>query len=352
MIDKEAYLVITRDIIPLVMEYALKPVLSAQYDDNETVLARIVELALRPEKNDANQQALQNISAEIARKLNQRVNIPKNNPYLLNDLAELSRLYLNTLTINLEQYQTDAIVALARLGGIRNRIVLEVAADVTLSVARCLIALGAAKVIAVNPAIPTDFVSPDERIVIMRKPLEEIQLESHHVDAILGIAILEHMNFPREFAEKCKFLLKENGSLFLTGGPMWTSHGGHHVWLPRTPSGRQYFFHIEANNPWEPWEHLTFDTEGDATIALRNNNIPDIDIPAIIKHLFRSDDISRITPTEVENVFKEVWNSDVTVERWKPYTKKNEYFYKALQKYSEEDLLAWGLIISKQSTII
>lgn len=245
----------------------------------------------------------------------------------------------------LETYQENAIRNLIKNWNPAGKVILEVGTDWNYSVSTCLLALGAKNVVAVNPSIPVDMNPHDCRIVTYRKPFEECNIISTPVDAIFGIAILEHLDYPLNFAEKCKQLLPEDGYLYLNGGPVWTCDVGHHIYV--WPEGELpgHFFHIDETNPYQPWEHLTYKTKEDARIALNKKNLLSNDIERIIIQLFESHNMSRKTPTEIIYSFKQVFNNRIECLRQYTNAKKNIYFKKAKSIYSEDDLYTYSLEI-------
>jgi len=238
----------------------------------------------------------------------------------------------------LQAYQKHLLLQYIEQHDLRGKVVLEAGSDTALATASALLALGAGHVYAVNELLPEALVSPDDRITIIRANLENARLGHETADLVFGIAILEHIENLRDFASKALNLLKPNGQIYLQGNPLWTSPHGHHTWLTKTPSGKKYYFNT-PQTPWEPWEHLCMRDKREAEAVLMAKGISCEDVSTIAWHLFKGSQASRKSPTEIENAFKEIIGSACSVKRFSTNVKRNAHFERALENYSERDLL-------------
>lgn len=73
-------------------------------------------------------------------------------------------------------------------------------------------------------------------------------------DAVVGFSLLEHVQDVPALSREIARVLAPDGLVFLTGGPVWTSSVGHHVWV--SVDGTHYRFN-DASNPVPDWGHLT-----------------------------------------------------------------------------------------------
>lgn len=225
--------------------------------------------------------------------------------------------------------------------------------------------LGANKVYYVNPDEET--ISDDKDIICLNSQLEQFSgVEDNSVDLIIGLEILEHINNLKQFFGELKRILAENGNIELQGNPMWTSHFGHHLWIED-----KYIFYDETN-PFKPWEHLVYKTKDEYFKALTNKGISDEDSKEIIDWIYNSTELSKHTPTEIIEAASEIkdkpckelnkasYSSAVVesykVDGWRILFKKyydktdtNEFFEKAKENYSEEDLKTQRVVL-KMST--
>lgn len=215
--------------------------------------------------------------------------------------------------------------------------VMEVGADTSFAVAMAILALGANRVFAVNSRFDKNIQAPDSRIVIVNTDLENASLSEDCVDSILGMDILPSIANLSEFVRACRKVLKAGGSCYLHGSPMWTGPAGHYIWLSKTPSGTKYFFNSHVNL-WEHWAHLLQKNKAEAVEALKAKNIPETDAELIAYDLFKTQNTARKPPTEIENVFLAELGSKCEIFRNEAATPVNEYFQKALLRFTERDL--------------
>lgn len=239
----------------------------------------------------------------------------------------------------LKDYQIAHLLWFDSRYGFAGKTVVEMGSDIPLGTARGMLRLGAARVYAVNPLFPEKMAAPDERIVLARKPGESIDLPDGHADIVFGIALLEHVLNLDAFARECLRILKKDGICYLQGNPLWTCAVGHHTWARQLPdTGNSYYFH-DASSPWEDWEHLCVTDKEDAAARLRAKGVPERDIPALVHQLLEDTQISRKTPTAIEETFHRIFGPTCEVIRETCGQKTNKYFAEALKTCSREDLL-------------
>lgn len=260
--------------------------------------------------------------------------------------AKSDREILDISGIAMEQYQRDAVLDFVNSMDLAGKLIVEIGSDWKFAVARALLALGASQVIAANPWFPDCLASPDERIIIHKSKLEDLAMRDPVAEMILGIAILEHADTPGELARKCHSLLKPGGYLWLNGAPVWTCNVGHHIYLPHSDKIQgNYFFYDSQKNPWASWEHLSISTVEQARQALTQKGLPAGDIEIIADSLLVSDFISRKTPTEIFAAFREVFDDRMQEHRIHDAAQHNAYYDLAKNRFSEEDLQSYGIVI-------
>jgi len=117
-------------------------------------------------------------------------------------------------------------------------------------------------------------------------------------DLIYGTAVLEHLNSFDVFLEEMHRILKKNGILILHGGPLWNSYWGHHLWVHM--EGVKYEFN--GNNPIPDWGQLLY-SKAEMTELLIEKNLPIDHVNAIIKMIYESKTINRLTYSDLVNLF-------------------------------------------------
>lgn len=227
--------------------------------------------------------------------------------------------------------------------------------------AKAVKSLGARKVYYVNPDEIT--VSDDEDIICLNSQPESFpDVENGSVDLIIGLEILEHINNLKQFFGELKRILASDGNIELQGNPMWTSHFGHHLWI------EDKFIFYDETNPFEPWEHLVYKTKDEYYTALKDKGISPEDSREIISWIYNDKEISRHTPTEIieaasgiknepcKELNKASYSSAVVesykIDGWRMIFKKyydktetNEFFEKAKEFYTEEDLKTQRVVL-------
>lgn len=222
---------------------------------------------------------------------------------------------------------------------------LEMGSDPSYAIAQAFLRLGAKDVYALNPAFTYRDHSCNSRLTLLHCLGELAPLPDQSVDRIFGMAIMEHISNPSAFARSCKRLLRPGGRLYLQGYPLWTCPVGHHTCVKSDNTG-VYYHYTGSTNPYEPWEHLAYDTENEARAALIGKGIPVSDCELLAHNLFHSTSISRLAPSVLEQEYKAVFG-DCCNFRWSTTSEKpNRYYELALEKYSADELNIRGVTLT------
>lgn len=251
---------------------------------------------------------------------------------------------IEALLAGLRVDQRDNLRGFNKDFGFNNKVIMEVGSDLDFAVARVILKLGAVLVYAVNPALPENAHPDDERIVVIRAGAEKTGLADSSLDAIFGVAVLEHISDPEAVARECARLLKPEGICYLQGNPLWTSAAGHHLWIERSAAGAAYKFN-DNSRVWDDWEHLVIKNEEEAKERLKAKGVPEQDLGEIIYATWKHPHISRKTPTEIANSFQKIFGAKTRIRRDCYQLEKNRYYHLANLKYSEDDLLCTDLCI-------
>jgi SAM-dependent methyltransferase len=147
----------------------------------------------------------------------------------------------------LADYQQRFLKDLQRLKPLAGMRILEIGGDLRLDIARELIRLGAQLVWVVNLEEATNPEIENERIKFFRSDAAEVSdlFPLNCFDIIVGCAVLEHIqDLPGVLSSVTK-VLQPGGSIVLSGGPLWSSAKGHHLWL--TIRGRERRFNDDTS---------------------------------------------------------------------------------------------------------
>lgn len=244
---------------------------------------------------------------------------------------------------------------------VRGKRVLEVGSDYHLASARLFMANGADSVVATNIGDWKSDESLPDRVEFRVGDASDLDLPDQSFDIIYGIAIIEHVpNFER-LCKAIKRLLKPDGVVYFQGCPMWAGSLGHHVWYSPDTDGEyeatfaagggkkskpmQYSF--TKNNPIPDWAHLAMSPEELETLLVEEQQLPHSHAEGIVKYVHNLDGTmigscsNFFSASEVLDVMQHHFETEV--DRIWVDRKPNEYFEKALERYSEEDLRTLGM---------
>ncbi|MAO19120.1 MAG: hypothetical protein CMJ35_02670 [Phycisphaerae bacterium] len=244
---------------------------------------------------------------------------------------------------------------------IRGKRVLEIGSDSHLASARLFMANGADSVVATNIGDwKSDEPLPD-RVEFLACDASEADLPEQSFDIVYGIAVMEHVPDFERLCQAIKRFLKPDGVVYLQGCPMWAGTLGHHVWYSpgmgegfeetfATGGGKksqpmQYSF--TQNNPIPDWAHLAMSPAEFELMLVHEKGLPATDAEGITKQVYNLDGTlpgsctNFCSASEVLGIMRshfEVEHEPIWSDR-----EPNEYFQKAREKYSEEDLRTLGL---------
>jgi trans-aconitate methyltransferase len=125
-------------------------------------------------------------------------------------------------------------------------------------------------------------------------------------DFIYGVSVLEHIPETSNLLQQLLDALKPGGYLYLQGAPVWSSAKGHHIWLTTWKDGTtaNYLFNnypgMESVNPIPHWGHLLMD-KAEMADFLESENIPPTDIESIVRYVYETPNINRLTFTDIQS---------------------------------------------------
>ena len=186
---------------------------------------------------------------------------------------------------------TRKIETLVRFRALSGATVLEIGADKDAIGARMLIDAGAARVISTNfkPEWPDEDLGAIERRHLDARQIGE-SFAAQSLDAIFGVAVLEHIDGLDAFFAGARRALRPGGLLFVHGGPIWSCAIGHHLKLDC--GEREYRFGDANRNPVRNWTHLTLSRD-EMTADLAARGVPEEDAAAIGAAIYDTPDQNR-----------------------------------------------------------
>ena len=236
-------------------------------------------------------------------------------------------------------YYRDYLEDIQNRYNFEGKTVYEIGADKNLECALAVIKLGAKCVYAANPEIIPEK-SPHEKITIIKDLGENSKFEDGKFDIIYGLALLEHVLNPAELANEISRLLKPGANAYLAGWPMWTSQDGNHFWRDTATASYRH-----GAGYFDKWYHLTYPAFGEFKEYMLDRNMHQDDIQIAYSDVFEHPHLSRLSATEIIDIFKSKPELEVSVFRYITDDEPNYNFEKAKEKYSEEDLMTRGITL-------
>ena len=236
-------------------------------------------------------------------------------------------------------YYRDYLEDIQNRYNFEGKTVYEIGADKNLECALAVIKLGAKCVYAANPEIIPEK-SPHGKIKIIKDLGENSKFEDGKFDIIYGLALLEHVLNPAELANEISRLLKPGANAYLAGWPMWTSQDGNHFWRDTATASYRH-----GAGYFDKWYHLTYPAFGEFKEYMLDRNMHQDDIQIAYSDVFEHPHLSRLSATEIIDIFKSKPELEVSVFRYITDDEPNYNFEKAKEKYSEEDLMTRGITL-------
>ena len=271
---------------------------------------------------------------------------------------------MNFQDLNILSYTFLFFKEMSALYGFENKTILFTSYQASINNAKALLAMGASKVIFYNP---DNLTSDDENITILNTDNDDLSsIPDKSVDLVIGLEILEHINNLYNFFKQIKRIIKNDGNLELQGAPLWTSFNGHHIYIKD-----KYIFN-EKTNPFEPWEHLIYNTKEEMCKALEAKGLPQEDCKNISNWIYNPHEVSRHSPSEIlsaaldhevediSSVKTEFFSSaseyysengwEISFKRFFKRTLENDFLTKAREKYTEADLKTIKVVLKMEKS--
>ena len=242
-------------------------------------------------------------------------------------------------------YHVPSFAAMWKQVDLNGKVVVEIGSDRHLIMARLCVANGAKRVVTCNCVAWTIQDECPDTVESYACDFVDLALEPHSVDVIFGIALLEHITDYPAVMEKIRLLLKPEGRVYLQGEPLWTSPRGHHLDL-MNEEGTEAQYSFYGNNPIPHWSHLVLTPEEMAeTLApVVQDNVARCRIVDLIYNIQDHIASNKLLPSVILRQLEEAFYIETL--RSEATDEANEYFSRALEKYTEADLRCSGLTVS------
>lgn len=244
-------------------------------------------------------------------------------------------LKVNTIE-NLDDSIFETVKEFNKLHNVKDRRIVNISAVNSLPVSKMFLALGAKSVLSISPF---EFVKEEKtkNFKHYNSHFEDCDYKPEKNDIIFGLEVLNNLVNPDRFFEKIKESYSNDTVVYLTGYMPYTSALGHKV------NTVGYHFY-DSTNPLKYWQHLLINSREDFISALMENGAAQSYAEYIWKEYDKSKNIAKLSPSELaETASKYVF---LHMRKIFHYFSKNEYYQKALEKYSEDDLNTMKIIIS------
>ena len=199
--------------------------------------------------------------------------------------------------------------------------------------------LGAKEIIVANPWFSApwykkNIVPPNIRLD--SSFAENINIEPESIDVVLSCCAIEHiLNIPAVL-DKIYDVLKPGCHAFINGSPIWTGPCGHHLWFSAT-DGTRYFFNGSGDKqPVQNWWHLLFPPE---ELEKKLSDVIPLDhANGIVHYIHFSDNLNRLSPSQIENMCKKSSLNCLSFRRTIALPAPKSIANSLRDTYTEEDL--------------
>lgn len=196
---------------------------------------------------------------------------------------------------------------------------------------------GAKSVTGVSPRIDIEGAEEVDGIENYSVNFENFDVGEKKFDIIIGFDVIPNIKNFSKFCNKLRRYSNLSTGVHLDGYMPYTSACGHVV----CTENHKFF---NETNMFDYWEHLSINTEEELINSLKRHGVAEDEYEGVIAEFFGDDSALKMSPSEIEENISQMFPYDVR--RIYKYYPKNDYYRKALEKYSEDDLNVERLIIT------
>jgi 2-polyprenyl-3-methyl-5-hydroxy-6-metoxy-1,4-benzoquinol methylase len=176
-----------------------------------------------------------------------------------------------------------------------------------------------------------------KNIISINQNYEDLENISGKFDIIYGMDILEHIKDLKKFFENLRNLIDDNGVICVKASPLWPSYCGHNYFKSDLDCGILKTGYEEGLS-LQPWEHLYYETKEDFKTAMKNRGFTEHDAERVSEYTYNSNEINRLSFKDILNILNSVDGIVYGMRKVLNYLQENEFYKKASEKYSHEEL--------------
>ena len=143
-----------------------------------------------------------------------------------------------------------------------------------------------------------DYVSKNVEFASHEMSATALKFEDNSFDRAFSVNCFEHIDDMETALSEIHRVLRPGGLLFTIFGPIWSAPVGHHTWIEH--DGKFYHF---GSNVFPDWHHLIKSREELKSYLLDQYNSEVSE--HIVKYVYESNDINRLTDGDFEKLIKE-----------------------------------------------
>lgn len=201
----------------------------------------------------------------------------------------------------IKPYQVKVLDKLCEFRPVKGLRILEIGGASDGAVAGEVLTRGAREVISINNRKDIKSTIFSENYKVYNMDARKLEFKDEHFDMVLGIAVLEHLHDLDIVCDEIYRVLKNDGLVYLHGGPLYTCSLGHHVWVH--VDGVKYEFN--GFNPIPDWYHLIFSKREMKEYLISGKNIPGDHADKIVHFIYDHPNINRYKYEDYKRILNE-----------------------------------------------
>lgn len=175
-----------------------------------------------------------------------------------------------------------------------------------------------------------------KNVTRVNQKIEDLENLPGKFDIIYGLDVLEHVKDVKKFFINLRNLVADKGVICLQGSPLWPSDNGFNYHRDDLDCGVLTIGHQDLT--LEPWEHLAYETKEELKNAMLKKKFTEHDAEAVSEYIFNSDEINRLAFSDFIRILDEVDGVFYGSKKILNYTEENEFYEKACERYTHEEL--------------
>lgn len=202
-----------------------------------------------------------------------------------------------------KEYQLKALDDIRQMIPLENARVLEIGSDESCNILHSLEENNISEGIGVNPAFEE---YNQGKICRLKADARALPFEDNSIDAIISLATFEHIHELPIAIKELERVLKKDGHIYVSFGPIWTSAKGHHLCVSDEKESLNFW--NDKSNPLPPFSHL-LNTRESLTKLLENKCSPST-TAKIVDWVFETPSLNRLDFTGYLNA---LYQSDMNI---------------------------------------